>query len=87
MDLKEIYLSYNMIEADLIKGLLESNGISCVIRDMTITPYPMNIGLFAEKRIAVEEDWVDKAVKLIKDARRDGYLSSDGKFKDKNSSE
>jgi hypothetical protein len=82
MDLKEIYMSYDMIEADRIKGLLEMHGISCVIRDMTITPYPINIGFFSEKRIAVEEDQVDKALSLIRDARKDGYISSDGKFKE-----
>ena len=86
MDLKEIYLSYDMIEADLIKGLLESNGISCVVRDMTITPYPINIGLFSEKRIAVEEERAEEAVKLIREAREDKYISADGKFKDINNS-
>ena len=75
-----------MIEADLIKGLLEARGLSCVIRDMTITPYPINIGLFAEKRIAVEEDRSEEAVKLIRDARKDHYISTDGKFKDINNS-
>ncbi len=86
MDLKEIYLSYDMIEADLIKGLLEDRGISCVIRDMTITPYPINIGLFSEKRIAVEEERAEEAVKLIRDAREDEYISAGGKFKDINHS-
>ncbi len=75
-----------MIEADLIKGLLESNGISCVIRDMTITPYPINIGFFSEKRIAVENERAEEAVKLIRDAREDAYISADGKFKDINNS-
>ena len=82
MDLKEIYLSYDMMEADRIRGLLEANGISCAIRDMTITPYPINIGMFSEKRIAVEEDRVYRARKLIEDAIKDGYISSDGRFKD-----
>ncbi len=83
MDAREIYLCYNNIEADLIKGLLKENGIHCIFRDMTITPYPMNIGRFAEKRIAVDEDKVDEAIRLIEDARRDGFISSDGRFKDR----
>ncbi|MEE8423580.1 MAG: DUF2007 domain-containing protein [Thermodesulfobacteriota bacterium] len=86
MDLKEIYLSYDMLEADLIKGLLEAHGIFCAVRDMTITPYPINIGLFGEKRIAVEEERVEEAVNLIRDARTDKYISTDGKFKDMNNS-
>jgi hypothetical protein len=83
MDLREIYLCYDIMEADRIKGLLEENGIYCIFRDMTITPYPMNIGRFAEKRIVVEEDKVEEAICLIEDAIRDGFISSDGRFKDR----
>ena len=81
IDLKEIYLCYDFMEADLIKGLLKENGIQCVVRDMTITPYPLSIGNFSEKRIAVEEDRALRARKLIEDAINDGYISSDGRFK------
>ncbi|MFQ5586314.1 MAG: DUF2007 domain-containing protein [Thermodesulfobacteriota bacterium] len=81
MGLKEVYLSYDAMEADLIRGLLEDNGISCFIRDMTITPYPMSIGKFAEKRIAVDEGDTKVAAQLIREAIRDGYISSEGKFK------
>ena len=81
MGLKEVYLSYDAMEADLIKGLLEDNDIPCFIRDMTITPYPMSIGKFAEKRVSVDEDYVEQATQLIRDAISDGYISSDGKFK------
>ncbi len=81
MGLEEVYLSYDAMEADLIKGLLEDNDIPCFIRDMTITPYPMSIGRFAEKRVSVDKDDVEKAVQLIRDAISDGYISSEGKFK------
>jgi len=81
MNLREIYLSYDMLEADLIKGLLEENGIPCFVRDMTISPYPLSIGKFAEKRIAVDENDVEEAVRLIGEARGDGYISPEGAFK------
>jgi len=82
MGLEECDLSYDAIEADLIKGLLEDNDISCFIRDMTITPYPLSIGKFAEKRISVDRDDVEEATRLIRDAISDGYISSEGKFKE-----
>jgi len=81
MNLREIYFSYDVLEADLIKGLLEENGIPCFIRDMTISPYPLTIGKFAEKRIAVDENDAEEAVQLIREARGDGYISSEGSFK------
>jgi len=79
----EIYLSYNEIESSLIKELLEGEGISTMVRDMHITPYPMSIGKFAEKRIAVPEEKVDEAKELIKQAISDGFLNEgEGKFKE-----
>ncbi|MBI5287049.1 MAG: DUF2007 domain-containing protein [Deltaproteobacteria bacterium] len=82
INLVEIYLSYDEIEASIIENLLEDNGIPCVIRDMRITPYPITIGNFSEKRIAVEEDMVDEAMAIIRDAVRDGIISSNGRFKE-----
>ena len=79
----EIYLSYNEIEAGLIRELLEGEGISTVIRDMRITPYPINIGKFAEKRIAVPEGKAAEARELLRQALADGFLSEEeGKFKE-----
>lgn len=79
----EIYLSYNEIEAELIKGLLEEKGISAMVRAMLISPYPINIGRFAEKRIAVPEHKIKEAKELINQAITDGFLiREEGKFKD-----
>lgn len=78
----EVYFSYDEIEASLIANLLEDSGISCVIRDMRITPYPLTIGVFTEKRVAVEEDRVGDARVIIKDAIRDGFISGTGRFKE-----
>ena len=79
----EIYLSYNEIEADLIKELFENEGISIILRDLHITPYPISIGRFAEKRIAVPVDKVHKAKELIEQAIADGFLDkNEGRFKE-----
>ena len=79
----EIYLSYNELEAELIKGLLEEKGISAIVRAMQISPYPINIGRFAEKRIAVPEHKIEETKELINQAISDGFLIREaGKFKD-----
>ncbi len=82
-DYLEIYLSYNEIEAELIKELLENEGIQTILRDIHITPYPISIGRFSEKRIAVPVDRVEKAKILIEQAIVDGFLDkNEGKFKE-----
>lgn len=79
---KEIYLCFDPLEADIVRSMLERAGIPCIIRDMRIGPYPLTIGRFAEIRVAVGRDHIRQAVKIIRQARDDGYLSSKGKFKD-----
>lgn len=81
INFKEIYFSYNDIEADLIKNLLEEHDIYCIVRDMKISPYPVSLGEFSEKRIVVEEDKVEEAKTLIRYAIKDGYISDKGGFK------
>lgn len=78
----ELYFSYDEIETTLIANLLEDSGISCIIRDMRITPYPLTIGVFTERRVAVEEDRVEEARIIIRDAIRDGFISGTGRFKE-----
>jgi len=78
----ELYFSYDEIETTLIANLLEESGISCIIRDMRITPYPLTIGVFTERRVAVEEDRVEEARIIIRDAIRDGFISGTGRFKE-----
>lgn len=79
---KEIYLCFDPLEADIIRNMLERAGIPCIIRDMRIGPYPLTIGQFAEMRVAVEPAHLRQAVKIIRQAREDDYLSPQGKFKD-----
>ena len=79
---KEIYLCFDPLEADIIRNMLEESGIPCIIRDMRIGPYPLTIGRFAEMRVAVGQEHIREALKIIRQAREDDYLSPQGKFKD-----
>ena len=82
VNFKEIYISYNELEAERIKTLLEENWIDCIVRSMKISPYPINIGNFSEHRIAVDEEKLPEAVELIREAIADEYISRRGRFKD-----
>lgn len=49
----EVYVTYDSIEAEMIKDLLESGGIPVVLRSSKVGPYPVNIGKMGEIRILV----------------------------------
>ncbi|UCD83696.1 MAG: DUF2007 domain-containing protein [Deltaproteobacteria bacterium] len=83
VNFKEIYISYSGLEAERIKTLLEENWIDCIVRNMRISPYPINIGSFSEHRIAVDEEKKAQAIEIIQEAIADGYISRKGKFKPK----
>lgn len=40
----------------MIKSILESGGVTAVIRSSRVTPYPVNIGKMGEVRIFVQEE-------------------------------
>lgn len=78
----EIYFSYNDCETDLIGCLLRQEGIPYILRDQRISPYPMTINRFGERRFAVPESEAGRARDLIGDAIADGAIVGDGKFKE-----
>jgi peroxiredoxin len=78
----ELYKTYDPLEADRISDLLAEEGISCAIRDLSMSPYPLTIGRFGERRISVAADDVARARAVLEQAIRDGYLSSDGSWMD-----
>jgi peroxiredoxin len=74
----ELYKIYDPLEAGRISALLADEGISCAIRDLSISPYPLTIGRFGERRVSVAADDAVRARSVLEQAIRDGYLSSDG---------
>ncbi len=69
------YVTYDSIEAEMIKDLLESGGIDAVIRSAKVTPYPVNIGKMGEVKVFVREKDRDAAEEMIKEIREE---NSDG---------
>jgi len=65
-DWVEIFVTYDNIEADIIKDLLESGGIPVVIRSSKITPYPVNIGKIGEVKVLVRSKDKETAEEVIK---------------------
>jgi hypothetical protein len=64
------YVTYDSIEAEIIKDLLESGGIDSVIRSDKVSPYPVNVGKMGEVKIFVRETDKDAAVEMIERFRK-----------------
>ena len=62
----EVFVTYDSIEADMIKDLLESGGIQVVMKSSKVSPYPVNIGRMGEVKILVRKVDVDAAEEVIK---------------------
>ena len=76
----ELYKTYDSLEAGRIADLLADHAIACSIRDLTISPYPLTIGRFGERRVGVSLPDVAEARRVLQDAIQDGYLSREGSW-------
>ena len=61
----EIFVTYDALEAEMIKDLLESGGIPVVLRSSKVSPYPVNIGKMGEVKIFVRKSDEEIAEKVI----------------------
>ena len=62
----EVYRASGELEAQLIKGLLESNNIPCVLKsDAAFSVFPFTVDGMGEVKIEVAESMAEEAKKLI----------------------
>lgn len=77
----DLYSFYNELDASVIETLMEDYNITCSIRTLGKVRFSTDIGAYLEKRIAVEEDKLEYAKKILNDAIRNGVISKEGKFR------
>jgi len=65
IDWEEILFTYDDIEAEIVKDLLESENIQVVVNSMKVSPYPVSIGRMGEIKLLVKKDDLAKAEKVI----------------------
>ena len=68
----ELLITYDSLEAEMIKDILESGGIPVVIRSAKVSPYPVNVGKMGEVKVLVREEDLEMALSLIKDTQESG---------------
>jgi len=62
----EVFVTYDNLEAEIIKDLLESGGIPVVLRSAKVTPYPVNVGKMGEIKVLVKKEDKDMAEEVIR---------------------
>jgi len=62
----ELLVTYDEIEAQIVKDILEAEGIQVTINSLKISPYPVSIGKMGEVRVRVKEEDLKKAKAILK---------------------
>lgn len=70
-----IFVTYDTLEAEMIKDLLESGGIPVVLRSSKVGPYPVNVGRIGEIKILVKEEDKEMAEKVIEGREDDNFVT------------
>ena len=79
-DFAEVYMVSNRMEADVVRSILEENGIDYLIRDLRMFPVLPDFGRRARLRVAVPKSQEAQARKVLEEARSDGALTEQGRF-------
>ena len=69
----EVLITYDQLEAEIIKDLLESGGIPVVLRSSKISPYPVNIGKIGEVKVLVKKEDKETAEKVIQGGKDNAF--------------
>lgn len=71
----ELLCTYDETEAQIVKDIIESEGIEVVCKNLKISPYPVNIGKIGEVRLLVKAGDLQKAqgiLKIMQDNQEEG---------------
>jgi len=63
----EIYTATSDYEANIIKGLLESEGVFCLLKSYRVAQFPFDIGHLGEVKIMVPAIEMDHGKQILRD--------------------
>jgi len=64
-----LLVTYDSLEAEMMKDLLESGDIQVVLRSAKVSPYPVNIGKMGEVKVMVRKADRDAAEEVLRNFR------------------
>ncbi len=62
----DILITYDGMEALIVKGALESEGIQVVENSLKISPFPVNMGKMGEVKLLVRKEDHQRATEILK---------------------
>jgi hypothetical protein len=71
----EVFVTYDRIEAEIIKDLLESGEIPVILRSSKVTPFPVNVGKIGEIKVLVRNGDKKAAEKIIEGSITDNSIT------------
>jgi hypothetical protein len=69
----EVLITYDPLEAEIVKDLLESGGVPVVLRSSKVSPYPVNVGKIGEVKVLVRKEDKETAEEVIKSGSDDDF--------------
>jgi hypothetical protein len=70
-DWVELLFTYDVVEAEIVKDLLEAEDVQVVVKSSKISPYPVSIGGMGEIRILVKSEDLEKARDVLSVMKQD----------------
>jgi len=64
-------VTFDTLEAEMVKDILESGGVPVTILSSKVSPYPVNIGKMGEVRVLVREEDIRKASEVLEETEDD----------------
>jgi hypothetical protein len=62
----ELLVSYDETEIQIVKNILEAEGIEVVIKSLKVRPYPVSVGKIGEVSLLVRKDRKQEAENILK---------------------
>ncbi len=62
----ELFVTYDEIEAQIVKNILEAEDIQVVLNSLKVRPYPVSIGNIGEVKLLVKKENLENAKNIIK---------------------
>lgn len=62
----ELFVTYDEIEAQIVKNILEAEDIQVVLNSLKVRPYPVSIGKIGEVKLLVKKESLENAKDIIK---------------------
>lgn len=62
----EFLVTYDEVEVQIVKNILEGEDIQVVVDSMKIRPYPVSIGRIGEVKLMIKKEDLEKAEEVLK---------------------